>query len=646
MNEYADSHRLTSAEILSADGPLARRLPGFVARSGQQEMALRIEAVLADKGFFIAESGTGTGKTFAYLVPALRSGIKVLISSGTKTLQDQIYRRDLPLIRDALAIPLTAALLKGRANYLCLHRLERAVSMPSLSHTSETAYLQAIQQWARRTRKGDIGEITDVSESADIWPSVTSTADNCLGTACRYYDECYVNRARREALDADLVIINHHLFFADLVLREEGFGQLLPGVEAVIFDEAHQLPEIATAFFGVSLSGYQLTGLCRDVVAEDAREKSGLPQLQERVRAVEKSTADFRLGLGTEPKRDVWSTMEGQCAVLTDLNHLRESLAALDEALAAVSGRGEGLASCARRASDLLDRLLTISEASAPEYVRWFETTTRGFSLYMTALDVAAPLRQRLEEGDRTWIFTSATLTIDQSFEHYKSQLGLELADTGRWESPFDYKNQALLYVPEGLPDPNHPTYTSRVMQVVTPVIEASGGRCFLLFTSHRALKLAAEQLRAKISYPLLVQGDAPRTEMLERFRHAGDAVLLGTSSFWEGVDVRGEALSCVIIDKLPFASPEDPILRARAEAMARAGRNPFIEYQLPNAVIALRQGTGRLIRDENDRGLLVICDPRLLTKGYGRVFLSSLPPVPLTRGLDDVRQFFAAAES
>lgn len=629
-----------SAQFLGINGTLARKLPGFVARTSQQEMAARIEAALSANGVFIGESGTGTGKTFAYLVPALLSRKKVLISSGTKNLQDQIFQRDLPLIRDALQTPVTATLLKGRANYLCLYRLDRSEDR-KVRDESSMAHLPHIRRWARQTRRGDIAELTDVPDDAEIWPLVTSTAENCLGSRCPCYNDCYVNRARREALDADVVVVNHHLFFADLVLREEGFGQLLPGVGAVIFDEAHQLPEIATGFFGISLSSYQLASLARDSVAEDVRERSGVQGLRARAQGVEKTSADFRLALGPEPRRDAWSALEDK-AVQDALAKLRDSLSALAAALEAAAGKGEGLASCYRRAADLLDRLYRIADMPLPEYVRWFDATPRGFSLHMTALDVATPFRQHLDIEHKAWIFTSATLTIDGGFDHFQAQMGLELADTGHWQSPFDYRNQTLLYIPEGLPDPADPDFTYNVIRSVIPVLKATRGRAFVLFTSYRALKLAAELLPRHIDFPLIVQGSAPRTELLQRFRHAGDAVLLGTGSFWGGVDVRGEALSCVVIDKLPFASPDDPVLRARCEAMERAGRNPFMEYQLPNAVIALKQGAGRLIRAENDRGLLMLCDPRLVNKGYGKIFLNSLPPMPLTRSLADVRAFFA----
>ncbi|MBI3546867.1 MAG: ATP-dependent DNA helicase [Gammaproteobacteria bacterium] len=604
-------------------------------------MAASIEQTLADYSTFIAESGTGTGKTFAYLVPALLSGKKILISTGTRHLQDQLYHRDLPLVRDALSIPITAALLKGRANYLCRYRLERTETEARFAAKRDQSDLIKIRDWAGRTQRGDISELNTIAEDSDLWPQVTSNAENCLGGDCAHYDACFVNRARREALAADVVVVNHHLFFADLVLREEGFGQLLPGVEAVIFDEAHQLAEVASNFFGMNLSGHQLYSLCRDVVAEELKEHSGIAELLGTAQSMEKAVADFRLAFGVEPKRDAWSKLDNSKPFHAALKQLKTSLSNLVAVLEVAAAKGQGLANCARRASELLDRLLTISENPPPDYIAWFETTARGFTLSLTPLDISASFRACASAGKKSWVFTSATLAINKKFSHFQAQLGLEEGATGLWDSPFDNAKKTLLYLPKNLPEPSAPDYTRRVIETALPVLQASRGRAFFLFTSHRALKVAAEQLRDKLDYPLLVQGDAPRSEMLRRFRAAGNAILLGTGSFWEGVDVRGEALSCVIIDKLPFASPDDPVLQARARSMEQAGRSPFMEYQLPEAVIALKQGVGRLIRDENDRGVLVLCDPRLRSKGYGKIFLASLPPMPVTHQLEDVARFF-----
>lgn len=628
--------------MLGEDGLLASAVPGFKPRAAQQEMAANIERVLGDTGVFIAESGTGTGKTYAYLVPVLLSGKKTLISTGTRHLQDQTYHRDLPQVRDALGVPVSTALLKGRSNYLCRHRLARTAAEGRFASRVQAADFQKLAAWAQRTRRGDIAEVSEVPEDSELWSFVTSTADNCLGAGCTDFDKCHVNAARREALAADVVVVNHHLFFADLALREEGFSQLLPGVEAVVFDEAHQLPEIVSVFFGQSLSGSQLNGLCRDTVAEEVREKSGVAGLSETVAKLEKAVADFRLAFGKEPKRASLAGLEDDKPFRQALSDLAARLDGLAQALALAAPKGQGLANCHRRALDLVERLTLIRDATS-DYVSWYETTNRGFSLYLTPLDVSGPFRGRVEDSRKAWVFTSATLAINKSFAHFQAQLGLEQAETGLWDSPFDYARNTLLYLPSGLPNPGSPDYTVAVIEAALPVLRASRGRAFLLFTSHRALRLAEELLQNRLDHPLLVQGEAPRSVLLERFRRLGNAVLLGTGSFWEGVDVRGEALSCVIIDKLPFAAPDDPVLQARGRAMEEEGRNPFMEYQLPAAVIALKQGAGRLIRDENDRGVLMLCDPRLLSRPYGKVFLASLPPMPRTRVFADIERFFAS---
>lgn len=631
-------------DILGPEGPLARHLDRFSPRPSQQEMAEHIEHVLADGGVFIAESGTGTGKTFAYLVPALVSGKKVVISTGTKHLQDQIYRRDLPLVREALSVPVTAALLKGRANYLCLYRLEQGQADPGVDPDT-AAYLERIRDWSRMTAEGDISEVSAIPEDAPVWPMVTSNSDNCLGSACPSFDDCHVRKARKAALEADVVVVNHHLFFADLVLKDEGFGRLLPGADAVIFDEAHQMQDIATLFFGQSVSRSQIENLCRDVIAEELREQSGVGDLRPATEGVVKAVADFRLVLKHEPGRDDWERLQNK-TIDDALQRLFDQLAGLSELLSAAAGHGEGLSNCFRRSLEILDRMDSFKDGSSGDSVRWVETGRRGFVLYTTPLDVSRPFLERAQLEERSWVFTSATLAIDGNFSHFQRQFGLEEAETMQWPSPFDFDSNTLLYLPPGLPQPNDEDFTAKVIDTALPVLRASRGRAFMLFTSFRALNMAAQILPQKLDYPLLVQGSAPKQVLLQRFRENGNAVLLGTSSFWEGVDVKGEALSCVIIDKLPFAAPDDPVLRARGRALESQGRNAFMEYQLPQAVIALKQGAGRLIRDENDSGVLVLCDPRLLGKGYGKIFLSSLPPMPRTRAFEDVQQFFELQHS
>lgn len=630
------------ADLLSDSGPLAAQVPGFAPRAEQQAMAGAVAAAIADRGRLIVEAGTGTGKTFAYLLPVLRAGRKVIISTGTRHLQDQLFGKDLPVVRAALGTPLHAALLKGRTNYLCLHRLETAATDGRQFSGRQLHELETVRAWAGLTRQGDIAELGAVPEDSPVWPRVTSTAENCLGQECPQFQDCFVIRARRNALEADVVVINHHLLFADMVLREEGFGELLPGADAFIIDEAHQLPDVASVFFGITLSSHQLRDLVRDVRAEHLREAGDIQDLPEATDRLEGLVHRLRLALGQADRRAAWSEVATNGDVQSVLEDLAAALARLTDWLVPAAERGKGLDNCRQRAMQLRDRLAQLMTHEPGEYIHWFETQRTAFRLNLTPLNVAPVFRTCLDNLASAWVFTSATLAVGESFTHFAAQLGLEDAQTLKLDSPFDYARNALLYLPRELPDPNSPSYTDAVVACAREVLAASGGRAFLLFTSHYALRVAARQLEADCPYPLLVQGTAPRRELLERFRALGNAVLLGTSSFWEGVDVRGEALSCVIIDKLPFGSPGDPVLQARIEALRRQGANPFMAYQLPNAVITLKQGIGRLIRDRGDRGVLVLCDPRLRSKSYGRVFLNSLPPMPRTQAVDDVHAFFA----
>lgn len=632
------------ADVFSATGRLACALPGYAPRAAQRSMAEAVASTLADGGRLVVEAGTGIGKTFAYLAPALLSGRKVIVSTGTKHLQDQLFDRDLPTVRGALGLTTRIALLKGRANYLCLHRLDLAAAEGRFPTRAQAAELEHIRSWAGRTKSGDIRELAEIAEDSPLWPRVTSTSDNCLGSECPNFNDCFVVKARRAAQDAELLVINHHLLFADMALKEEGFGELLPGVDAVIVDEAHQLPEVATQFFGMSIGSRQLAGLARDVVTEHLREAGDMGDLPEAAAALEKAVAELRLAFGSANVRQAWKAFGEPPRLRAALEDLAAQLDSLRDWLKAAAPRGRGLENCWQRAERLSERLQRVSAQPGEDYVHWVETFTRGFAIHFTPLSVAPPFQAQLERLDNTWIFTSATLAVGDSFGHYTSTLGLEAPRTLRLDSPFDYARNALLYLPSGLPEPNAGHYTAEVIRVARAVLAASGGRAFLLFTSHRALQEAAAALRQNLDFPLLVQGEAPRAELLARFRTLGNAVLLGTGSFWEGVDVRGEALSLVLIDKLPFASPGDPVLQARIDASRAAGGNPFFDIQVPEAVIALKQGAGRLIRDVHDRGVLVLCDPRLLNKGYGRVFRASLPPMPVTQRLDDVRGFFEQA--
>ncbi len=628
--------------MLGANGPLARHIPGFSPRRQQQEMAAEVERTIAGNGLLIAEAGTGTGKTFAYLVPALLCGGKVIISTGTKTLQDQLFLKDLPLVQRALGVPVTAALLKGRSNYLCLHRLELAEEQGGFASRRDLDRLTRIRAWSGRTRSGDIAELEEIPENAPVWGMVTSSADNCLGQECPQLADCHLARARRRAQEADLLVINHHLLFADMALREGGFGELLPGANAFVIDEAHQLPEIATGFFGDSISANQLLELAGDTISEDLQGAGEDPTLRDQAEHLQRVVRDMRAVFGPEQRRAPWRSATGLRGMPEAVTALREALERLRELLEPQAQRSKGLESCLRRAGDLGERFGRLTGAAPEQHIHWFETHRRSFTIHLTPLDVAEPFQARLQRHRAAWIFTSATLAVGERFDYFSARLGLRDAVTRRWESPFDYPGQAVLYVPEGLPDPAAPDYTAAVVERARELVEASRGRAFLLFTSHRALQWAADRLRERLGYPLLVQGDMPRSRLLERFRELGDAVLLGTGSFWEGVDVRGEALSCVVIDKLPFASPGDPVTEARIDALRAGGGNPFMEFQLPEAVLALKQGAGRLIRDRSDRGVLALCDPRLLSRPYGRLFLDSLPGMTRTRKLEVVQRFFA----
>jgi len=628
--------------VFAADGPLAAQVPGYRPRPQQLEMAQAILAAIESGGSLAVEAGTGTGKTFAYLVPALLAGGKVIVSTGTKTLQNQLYDRDLPAVRDALAGGSVPALLKGRANYVCLYRLERAQSEGRFASREDVARLRLIRHFAATTVSGDRADLADVPEDAPVWQHATSTRENCLGQECPNYKDCFVMRARKNALAADVVVVNHHLFFADVALRDEGIAELLPSCNTVIFDEAHQLPETARLFFGETLSTAQLVELARDARLELRAAGGASPELDQLATRLDKAARDLRLCFAKEGLRLGWTQALREAGFAEALSALTAALTALGKPLGEQAERSEGLGACARRAEEAGALLARIREESTKFEVRWVEVFGQSLQLHVTPLVPAELFRKQMLDHPRAWIFTSATLAMGEDFSHFKRELGIEAADARSWPSPFDFARQALLYSPSGLPDPNHPDYTEAVVEAALPVLKASRGRAFLLFTSHRALRRAHELLKDRIEYPLLVQGTGSRSELLVRFRSLGNAVLLGAASFWEGVDVRGEALSVVLIDKLPFAPPDDPVLAARIEALRNEGGNPFMDYQLPQAVLQLKQGAGRLIRDEEDRGVLVLCDPRLYSKAYGRTGRASLPPMKQTRALEDVVAFFA----
>ena len=602
-------------------------------------MAAAVGRALANTEPLIVEAGTGTGKTFAYLVPALLSGRSVIMSTGTRTLQDQLYRRDVPLLAKALGLPVKVALLKGRANYLCRHRLALAQqpgAQGSLlgAERGVSRLLGRVARWAATTQFGDLSELTDLPEQSAVWPMVTSTRENCLGQECPQFSRCHVFDARRLAQAADIVVVNHHLLLADLALKDEGFGDLLPGADAVILDEAHQIPDIAAQFFGQTWSVRQVHILLRDVAAELAAAVVRAPTITGELAIVEARLDDLRGSVPGGAGRYEWANLpESFMDVLNDLGSALGDLAKELEGL----GAGAGVANCARRANALAAALGTLCAVPEASGLRWVEAAANGLSLHFTPFEVADRLRGYVEARPCAWVFTSATLAIGEDFAHFATRIGLPDARTLHIDSPFDYRDQARIYLPRDMPEPQHPAFAARFIAACAPLLEASGGRAFLLYTSYRGLAEGVAALKARFPdppFPVLVQGQAPREALLQRFRELGNAVLLATGSFWEGVDVKGEALSIVAIDKLPFAAPDDPLLKARLEGIRRRGGNPFSEYQLPQAVLALKQGVGRLIRDFDDFGVIVLGDPRLKTKGYGKIFLQSLPPSPvLTEG-------------
>jgi len=633
-------------ETFSPDGPLARAITGYRVRAQQVDMAERIAATINGCSVFIAEAGTGTGKTFAYLVPALQSGGKVIVSTGTKTLQDQLFNKDLPMVREALKAPVRIALLKGRANYVCPYHLRRALADGRFLTREDAADARRISVFAKLTHGGDKAECPDVTENSPVWNHVTSTRENCLGQDCPDYKGCFVMQARREAMAADLVVVNHHLFFADVMLRDEGMAELLPACNTVIFDEAHQLPEVATLFFGDTVSTAQVLDLARDARAEALANARDCLELQTGSRQLEKVARDLRLAIGIDGGRFACGQLLEKPEFAPALKALEEEVGKFAAILEAQAQRAEGLEKCWQRAVELSARLGEWQKTSDGT-VRWGEAYTQSLQLNSTPLDVAEIFRKQMGGHPRAWIFTSATLAVQGRFQHYCGELGLGEPETACWESPFDYARQAVLYAPLGMPEPNSFGYTDAVVAAAYPALLAAGGRAFFLCTSLRAMRRTHELLKARFEdeghdLPLLLQGESSKNDLLQRFRHLGNAVLVGSQSFWEGVDVRGEALSLVVIDKIPFAPPDDPVLAARIEQMRQQGRNPFMEYQLPRAVINVKQGAGRLIRDETDRGVLMICDPRLLSKPYGRRVWQSLPPMKRTRELSEVISFLS----
>ncbi|MFZ6690765.1 ATP-dependent DNA helicase [Undibacterium sp. SXout20W] len=637
--------------IFGLSGPLSAAIAGYRPRTAQTEMAKAIASAIAGQSTLLAEAGTGTGKTYAYLAPALLWGGKVIVSTGTKNLQDQLFLRDIPTIKKVLKAPVSVALLKGRSNYLCHYHLERTMQNGRLSSREDVGYLRDISRFIKTTSSGDKAELARVPETASVWNLVTSTKDTCMGSECQYYQDCFVMKARKEAQQADVVVVNHHLFFADVALKDTGIAELLPSANTVIFDEAHQLPETATLFFGDTVSTSQVLELCRDTLAEGLSHARDGAEWAKIVAPVERAARDLRLAFPQDIVRLSIDQIASSSPFFEALEALKSSLSDMVAVLEKQAERAETLEQCRARAIILSDQIESwnaepTGKEKDGDYVLWVEAFSVSLQLHRTPLSIAPIFNKQREGVPRAWIFTSATMAVKNDFTHFVSQMGLWNEPAHTWASPFNYQEQGFLYVPEGMPDPNSRDYAEAVVNAALPVIAAAGGRTFLLCTTLKAVKFSAERLKEEfeklgLTFPLFIQGDAGRTELLDRFRASGNGVLIGSQSFWEGVDVRGEALSLVIIDKLPFSPPDDPVLAARISAMEKKGMNGFVHHQLPEAIINLKQGAGRLIRDETDRGVLMICDPRLISKPYGKRIWQSLPSFARTRVEADVVGFF-----
>lgn len=636
------------AKTFSSDGALGKAIPGFQARQPQIDMAEAVSSAIKDQTQLVVEAGTGTGKTFAYLVPALLSGKKVIISTGSKNLQEQLYHRDLPLMVNALGFYGQVALLKGRSNYLCLDRLSRQMVE---SHTNESdptllTQLVKVRAWSSETKTGDLGDCDDLPEDSMIIPTITSTNDNCLGKECPSYTDCFVLKARKRAMDSDIVVVNHHLFLADLAIKETGFGELIPEADVFIFDEAHQLPDIASEYFGQSVSSRQIHDLAKDIEIAYRTEAKDMRQLQKVGDKLMQSAMDMRIVLGEPGFRGNWREALQSGSIKRELLRLTDSLELAIDVLKIALGRSQLLDTAFERANLIKGRIDRVCDVDITGYSYWYDTSPRHFALHITPLSVADKFHEQIEIKQGAWIFTSATLAVSGDFKHFTERLGLKPTKQFSLPSPFDYQKQARLCVPRYLPEPNSNGLADKLVRMLAPVIEENDGRCFFLCTSHSMMRELGEKFREVLELPVLMQGEMSKQKTLAEFMELGNALLVATGAFWEGIDVRGDALSRVIIDKLPFTAPDDPLLKARIEDCRLRGGEPFAEVQIPDAVITLKQGVGRLIRDQKDHGALIICDNRLVTRDYGGIFLGSLPPIPRTRDLDGIKAFLKAEQS
>ncbi|TMP31849.1 ATP-dependent helicase [Pseudoalteromonas rubra] len=631
---------LSITQIFSENGPLAHHFSGYQPRQPQIDMAEAIDQVVKEGGQCVVEAGTGTGKTFAYLVPALLNDKKVIISTGSKALQEQLYHRDLPELLKALGKGRKVALLKGRANYLCTYRLNEHVAHVPSDDPDVMHQLAMVAKFATETQSGDLADCVGIEEDAKVLPYVNSTADNCLGKDCPDFAECYIRKARLKASEADLVVINHHLFFADMSVKESGFAELMPTADTYIFDEAHQLGEIASDYFGESISTKQLQALINDLRLIYRSDIPDMLQLGKTLNKLETSVADLRLVFGSDGARGDWREKLQDKAICDALHRVISNLDFLYQVLKLCLDRSDKIEHPLERVLSFKGQLDRAFDVSLSGFSYWFETTRRFLTIHITPLDVSSRFKDMMAKSEASFVFTSATLSVDNSLAHFNASLGLEPDHQAIVDSPFDYESQALLCLPRYLPETKDELMPHALVKIAKQVINAAKGRTFLLFTSYRVMHLVYEGLSTATEYPVFMQGQASKRIILEQFVRHGNAVLMGTASFWEGVDVRGDTLSCVLIDKLPFTSPDDPLLQARMKDAQLQDKEPFDEIQLPLAVIALKQGVGRLIRDKKDKGVLIICDNRLVTRKYGETFIKSLPAMSRTRDLDKALSF------
>ena len=632
--------------VFSETGALSQNIKGFRPRSEQLDMATAVAKTIQNKTALVVEAGTGTGKTFAYLAPALLAKKKTIVSTGSKNLQDQLFNRDLPAIKKALGYSGKIALLKGRANYLCLERLDQVIAQGVLGDKSVLADLSKVRKWHNSTKSGDLSECVELAEDSPILPQLTSTTDSCLGSDCPNYADCYVALARKRALAADLVVVNHHLFCADMAVKESGFGELIPNAEVIIFDEAHQLPDIASQYFGQSLTSRQLFDICKDINIVYRTELKDMQQLGVASDHLQKMVQDFRLLLGEGNQRGNWRELSAQSAVKKGFEILKEKLAFTADVIKLALGRSQTLDSIFERIAAVNNQLTRLSDTTVTGYCYWYETFNRQFGLHITPLTVSDKFGEQMRAKESAWVFTSATLEAGGSFNHFCQRLGIENAEQKVLQSPFNYPEQALLCVPRYLPSSNQTHTLNQLAEMLLPVIEANKGRCFVLCTSYFMMRGLAEYFREHSNLSILLQGETSKSKLLAQFTSETHSVLVATSSFWEGIDVRGDALSLVIIDKLPFSSPDEPLLKARIEDCKLQGGEPFNDIQIPEAVIALKQGVGRLIRDVTDKGAVIICDSRLVNRSYGETFLKSLPNATRTRDLAKAIEFLTQLQN